>query len=243
MPKLHQILAVEKGAKGRAEKALTQAYHTIQKPELFNGLSRRYDPIDENGEKKPNEDKLIQQKTKDLIVTVRKDLTELFDVVATREQANTTAKASVVVGGDVLLKDVPVAVLLFLEKKLVDIRTFVSKLPTLQPGFKWEMNDTTGFFETSESKSGSKQKKKEWKVIVPPTDKHPAQTQLLEDEVLVGYWNESRSSAAIPVPEQQKILDRVDALIKAVKLAREEANSATVDEVKIGEKFFTYIFG
>ena len=51
-------------------------------------------------------------------------------VLATQDFANCQAKANVVVDGQTILKEVPVTHLLFLEKQLVDLRTFIDGLPT-----------------------------------------------------------------------------------------------------------------
>src|SRR5579884_4274601 len=132
MPKLNQIIAIQAGKKAQAKETLTEAYHLIKKPELLNGLVRTYQPRDEGGEPQPDERKLVQVKVNDLIGKVTADLTEMFDVVATQDWANCQAKADVVVDGRKLLAGVPVTHLLFLEKQLADLRTFVETLPVLR---------------------------------------------------------------------------------------------------------------
>uniref|UniRef100_UPI003F4985E3 DUF7873 family protein n=1 Tax=Nonomuraea bangladeshensis TaxID=404385 RepID=UPI003F4985E3 len=50
MAKLNQILAVEKGVKASSQRAVADAHHTIQKHPLLSGLSRTYQPIDDEGD-------------------------------------------------------------------------------------------------------------------------------------------------------------------------------------------------
>ena len=50
MPKLNQIIAVEKGVKARTQRTVTDTYHACQKPALFNGFDKTYQPKDEEGE-------------------------------------------------------------------------------------------------------------------------------------------------------------------------------------------------
>src|SRR5215467_10918345 len=130
MAKLNQIIAVQAGKKAKAKETLTEAYHQLKKPDLLAGLVRTYQPRDEGGEPQPDERKMVQVKVNDLINRVTRDLTEMFDVVATQDWANCAARADVVVEGRRLLEGVPVTHLLFVEKQLVDIRTFIEALPT-----------------------------------------------------------------------------------------------------------------
>ena len=131
MPKLNQIIAIQAGKKTQAKETLTNAYQQVKKPELLNGLVRTYQPRDDGGEPQPDERKQVQVKVNDLIRKVSADLAEMFDVVATQDWANCQAKADVVVDGRKVVEGAPVTHLLFLEKQLVDLRTFVDSLPVL----------------------------------------------------------------------------------------------------------------
>ncbi len=242
MAKLHQILAIEKGVKSSADKALTQAYHTIQKPELFSGLVRTYQPLDDEGERRPPESKKIQYTASELIKQAKDAVRDLIDITATKDATNTRAKANLVVGGTLLASDVPVTTLLFLEKRLTDVRTFVSKLPTLDPAETWILNPATGQYETTETQSGSTKKVNEPVMLAAATEKHPAQVQLVQKDVLVGYWHQRKLSAAMPVTEQSKLLDRIDLLLRSIKMAREEANSVEAADQKIGDRIMDYVF-
>jgi hypothetical protein len=137
MAKLNQIIAIEKGAKSRATAGLTEAYHAAQRVEPLKGISRTYQPREDEGERLPGESKRVQITAAQIVADAQAALTELFNVTATKDWANTEAKANVVVDGRTVLADVPITFLIFLEKQLAELRTFVSKLPTLDPGFIW----------------------------------------------------------------------------------------------------------
>src|ERR1700761_3880512 len=137
MGKLCQTIAVVATKKAKVTAAVTSCYHQVQKATLFDGISRTYQPKDEDGDRQPAENKAIQVKVSGLIKDVRESWTELFDVIATQDFANQKAAADVVVGGKKILSSVPVTHLLFLEKQLKDIETFLSKLPTLDPSEVW----------------------------------------------------------------------------------------------------------
>ncbi len=76
----------------------------------------------------------------------------------------------------------------------------------------------------------------------PATDKHPAQVAAVQDDVVVGYWTESKASAALPSARLTELTERVEKLQTAVKFAREEANNIEVNEQKIGDAVLGYLF-
>lgn len=53
MAKLNQIIAVEKGVKSKSLQDITAAHHKVQKPVPLAGISRTYQPKDEEGEQLP----------------------------------------------------------------------------------------------------------------------------------------------------------------------------------------------
>ena len=48
MPKLNQIIAIEKGTKNRVAEKLTEVYKTFQKAALFSGLVKTWRPLEES---------------------------------------------------------------------------------------------------------------------------------------------------------------------------------------------------
>jgi hypothetical protein len=242
MTQLNQILAVEKGVKSRTEKDLTAAYHALQRTNALAGLSRTYEPKDEDGDKLPSESTNVQVKVEDVLKDVAQAATNLFDVTFTKEATNTEAKADIVVDGTALLKDVPVTYLLFLEKQLVNLHTLVSKLPTLDPAETWSLNVANGVFETAPTQTTkSKKVPRNW-VKAEATDKHPAQVEIFHEDVVVGYWTIRKFSGAVPSTRVTELVDRVEKLQNAVKFAREAANGTEVTDRKAGETIFGYLF-
>lgn len=242
MTKLNQLLAVEKGVKSKAERVITDAHHSIQKPVLLAGLSRTYQPKDAEGDRLPSETSRVQLTVDGTIETVSDTLTRLFDVTATKEYANTKAVADVVVGNRTILKDAPVTFLLFLEKQLVALNTFIAKLPTLDPAEKWSYSPESGFWESEVAETTRTKKVPKNHVKAEATDKHPAQVELFHEDVVVGYWSAKKFSGAIPADRLKTLLRRVEELQEAVKFAREAANNLDVDNVHAGEAVFGYLF-
>lgn len=241
--KLCQIVALVAGKKSRTDKAVTSAYHTLQKEDLLNGLSRTYSPKNEDGEQLPPEMKHVQVKAMDVLTEACKEWEDLFDLVASQDWANTKACADVTVDGVVLIEKAPVTYLMFLEHRLTDVRTMLDKLPTLDPAEQWEYDTNKDCFATDPK--DSVRTKKEPRVITKAaaTDKHPAQTELIYDDVAVGLWTRVLFSGKIPAQEKAAMLDRVGKVIDAVKVAREEANSIEAEMKKVAGPVFDYLLG
>jgi len=241
--KLHQIIAVEKGIKSRVTKFMTEAYHTFQRPMLFEGFTKTYQKIDEDGEDLPDEKRLITAQAEELLREVAEQATEYFDVVARKDIANGNAKADVVVDGETILQDVPSTHLIFLEKQLTDLSTAIDSIPTLDPAVSWKLDEGSGVFKSDEQKTAKKAKVQEAIVLYDATPEHPAQTQLISKDKTVGYWSTVKQSGAITANRKKVLQKRVQTLIKAVKFARESANEAEVPNKEIGKKIFDYLLG
>lgn len=243
MTRLNQIIAIEKGVKSHSFQELTEAHQALQKPALLSGISRTYRPKDEEGEQLPPESTRVQIKADDIIRKTAASLTRLFDVAATKDAANCVARADVVVDGKVLLPQVPVASLLFLEKQLVDMHTFIRKLPVLDAAETWVFDASADCWATEPIQTVRTKKIPRNHVKAEATDKHPAQVEVYYEDVTVGTWRTVKFSGALPAKRVNELLERVEKLQEAVKFAREEANNTEVTDQKVGEAFFGYLFG
>jgi hypothetical protein len=239
---LNKLIAIESGVKSAAKRKETDLYHVLQKNALLNGINRTYQPKDDDGDRLPSETTLVQVKVEKVIKDLSAELTRLFDVTLTKEVGNSQAKADVVVDGKTLLKQVPVTYLLFLEKQLVDINTFIGKLPVLDPASEWVYDSNNDVHVTTAVQTvKTKKVPRNW-VKAEATDKHPAQVEIFHEDVIVGTWTKVDYSGAIPATRKAELLARVEKLITAVKFAREEANSLIVDDQHAGDKVFSYLF-
>jgi hypothetical protein len=242
MPKLNQIIAIQAGKKSQAKETLTEAYHLLKKPDLLSGLVRTYQPRDEGGEPQPDERKLVQAKVSELIARVTRDLTEMFDVVATQDWANCEARADVVVEGRKLLEGVPVTHLLFLEKQLVDLKTFIEALPTLDAAEEWDYKPEFDAYVSKAARTNRTRKVPKNHIKYEATKEHPAQVEMYMEDVWVGTWTTVKFSGAVPAATKNAMLERVRKLADAVKSAREEANGLEVRARKVGAAVLGYVF-
>jgi hypothetical protein len=240
--KLNQIISIEKSIKTKAYAEITELHKVCQKPDLFSGFAKSYAPKSEGGETFPPENKKVQFRVGDVLKRAANQLTELLDVTAAKDSANTAARADLIVDDKILLQAVPVTYLLFLEKQLNDLRTFVDKLPELEDSDSWDFDGSSGLHKTEAIKTHRTKKDIRPIVKYDATKEHPAQTELIQEDVVVGYWDTVKHSGGIEKPKKDTMLERVDKLVKAVKIAREEANSIPAEKVFVGEKIFSYVF-
>lgn len=243
MSKLNQIVAVEKGVKATAQRTVTNAYHSVQNEGPLSGLTRTYQPRSEEGDTLPAESTKVQFTVTDKLAEVEESLTRLFDVTATKDWGNAEAKADVVVDGNVLLEDVPPTFLLFLEKYLTDVRTFFSKLPLLDPAVEWTHDPATGLYRSDPVKTTRTRKVPKAHVLYDATDRHPAQVESFTVDEIVGDYTATRFSGAISKVDRDRLVERADALLQAVKFAREEANTTVVQDRQVGAVLFEYLLG
>jgi len=241
MGQLNQTVAVEKGLKARTATAVTGIYHSLQKAALFAGFTKVYQPKDEEGDRLPPERQLVQQNVEDLLQQASARLTDLFDVVLTKDAANMVAKADVVVDGQTLLTDAPVPYLLFLEKQLLDWRTVVSKLPVTDPSEVWTYDEGTMLYRTEPTQTTRTRKVPRVLEKAPATERHAAQTEVYMVDEVVGTWTNTRLSGAIQETRRIELVDRVNKLLDAVKIAVERANRHEVTQLHAGETIFSYL--
>lgn len=243
MTKLNQVIAIEKGVRNDAVARITKIHQSLQKSPLLSGISRVYRPRDEEGVQLPPESTKLQLNAEEVLREAVDAFASLFKVTLEKDGTNTHAMADIVVDGDVLLNNVPVPYLLFLEKQLNDLHTLVAKLPTLDPAETWTFDENAGAWATNPTETTKTQKIPRNHVKAPATDKHPAQVDTYFEDVVVGYWKTVKFSGAVPATRVTDLLAKVNKVRQAVKFAREQANS--VDVVINGSasrKILDYIF-
>lgn len=233
--KLNQILAVEKTVKAKREDQFTALYQNVQKPELSIGLSRTYQPKNEDGEKLPPERKVVQVKVDDICRQIVELNKEIFNITAAKDVTNCSALADITVDGEVILKGVPATHLLWVEKRLLQLQEFIAKLPTLPQDTVWKFDEGQSLYRSDPVES-IKTKKLEDMVVIPGTlsKEHPAQLWKKTEDVTVGTWTTTHLSGAIPVDRKKLLLERVEKFMKATKEAREEANQTPVTDLATG---------
>ncbi len=240
--KLNQLIAILQSVKANAAKGKTEVYQLAQKSSLFQGLSRTYQSREEDGFVYPAEAQKLTLKATELVEKFVQASTEFLDLAATQDFANTEAKASVVVDGQTILTDVPVPYLLFLEKQLQDVKTFVLSLPVLSIDKDWQRDPNRGCYVTIPKETVKTKKITDFVVAYEATEHHPAQIKEVTKDVVEGVWSLVEFSGALPQDRVNMLTVRVEKLQKAVLQAREEANSRDVQQRQVAGAVFGYLF-
>jgi hypothetical protein len=252
MTSLGQIVAIHKSTRVRIEDDWTAIYKQFQSGgkthETYQGLTREHQPDGDfpqqfEAGKKPEYNATLQ------LSDLRRMLTRLIDLTATKDTADTEAKADVVLSdGSTLLEDVPVAHLLWLEGKLTNLVTVLRAIPVLNPAETWlprEKDDGLGrgVRRTAPEIRPSREKVTEWKQIVPATDKHPADVRQVSNDIRTGTWTNVRFTTAFPAEQKDQIVRNCEIVLEAVKQAIPVANKLEVTDVQEANTLLGFIFG
>ena len=138
MTKLNQMVAVQQGVKSRAQAVIDSVYHRLQKTPLFDGLTKTYQPRDDEDVRYPDEGVKVQLKTWELLDEAATAWSRMLDVMATVDATNTTVTGQPKVDGVALTDPLPITTLLALEKQLTNVRTLIGKLPEQDPAKRWQ---------------------------------------------------------------------------------------------------------
>lgn len=209
--------------------------HRITQGEL-KGMQRSYAPNTEGEIAPPDESVPVPITVAEAIRQLRGPWAENVDVTLTRDKGNTDAVGTI--QGFVL----PPSAILWLEGKLQDLRTFVQKLTELDPNKTWTWDEHAQVWKAQPEQRMRVEKKQKPLVLYHATEKHPAQTQLIVEEIPVGVWTVQALSGGVPRSTKLQWLERIDRLQKECREAREEANSADTERFSVGEKLFDIIF-
>lgn len=240
--KLNQAIAVEKSLKARIGKERTELHHRSMKPELYEGFDKTFVPKNEGEDVKPSDKKLVQLRVQDVLEEGASQFVEMINATAVKDFGNVIAKADIIVDGETLAENVPVPHLLYLEKELAEFATFVRALPILDESEEWKFDEQSQVSRTSVTVQNVTRKDQVPVTLYEATDKHPAQTQLITKDVVIGQWETQRISGAMSRKRKMHLLDRIGKLREAVIKAREEANGMEIDSVSlIGDAVIDYI--
>lgn len=244
MGKLHELLAVEEDAKGKAKHILEESIKVFKdKPTHFIEQIQKFMPFEEN-EKEIFEGELamVTTVTEKLDYTF-KALSRFIDCGYQKEDTNTLAKADIVLSnGAILAKEVPATALLFLEREIGKIYELVTSIPTLEPGIFWGDAKERGS-EIYYHKDSKIRTKKVLKPIIlyAATDKHPAQVEKVTEDVPTGNIERHTYSSKYTPLKKAQMIERLDDIKISIKKARQRANGCEASIKKIGDNIFNYV--
>jgi len=243
MGQLHELLAVEASLKGHSDRVSKETITNFtKKDQLFKGKTRQYQPVNDEGEKYPDESVTMTTTVPARLQYTWDAVVAAVDATYQKEVTNTVAKADIELNGEVLVAGVPATALLTLEGKLKEIRAIVEKTPTLEPGKGWTKDDAQENTWKSKEVTTIKTKKiEDFKTVAPATKEHPAQVAKVVTDETVGHWNQTEISGEITSDDKMKMLTRIDNIFREVKKARARANTTDVVTDVIGKKILDYV--
>lgn len=247
MPVLHEILAVESQLNTNAQAVMNSVGRNLTKESIYAGMVKSHVIFDEEMQHlvQPTEHKEVQSTVDMQLDYLAKELTKAWDVYATKEATNQVAKADIMVDGRIIAADVPSIVLLGLETKLDKLMKIYTMLPTLDSARAWEEDHSAelrGIFRTKhETERFQTKTEKKFITVVEATKEHPAQVTQQEETTNIGKYIQTDFSGALTSFDKAERIQRLAALQRAVKQARQRANLQEVIELQISQALFNYV--
>jgi len=244
---LHELLAVETGLSETANRVQKETTKTLATKEtIFAGMVKAHVLFDESLQHltQATESKEVQSTATEQLDYAATEIARYWDVTLQKEDANQKAKADIVVGDTVIAKDIPAIVLLSMEKKLTSLLALYNALPTLDASKSWikaEGYPVANVFVTKNQRENQQSiTEKTWVEVSPATKEFKAQLVQQEKTTVVGKFVIDEFSGALTSLDKAEKIQRLTATIRAVKTARQRANTQVVDTTK---KFADSIFG
>lgn len=247
MTKVHELLAVLGSKSGQASTVRGDLTATFKsKRHLFEGRKKTFRPLEESVEPTVEEETDIQSTVAKEIKWISGYLASAVDLAYQVDLANTEARANIELeNGEILIKAIPATTLLQLEKRIAEWKNLIEAIPTLDPakGFEEDKAHGEGHYRAREVVKLRKVKTKKVYVKFPATKEHPAQTELVDEDVPTGTILEQEWSGLITPGVKADLLDRVETLGRAVSKARSKANDHAIEtqDKKIGAGLLEFV--
>lgn len=245
--KLHELLAVETNLENQANKCRSDLAGTFEKKRhLFEEKRVTFTPNGENQQPVVETQSDIQSSVSKELAWIQDHLGKALNASYQVAETNTVARADVVLEDEaqtVLLKAVPATALLELEKRMTELAQLVNAIPTLDPAKGFVHDPARGYYKAREVAKVRTRKEKKLFIKYEATKEHPAQTELLDQDVPVGTIQELEWSGLITPAAKAELINRVEIVNRAVRRARSRANDSEVDtSKKIGAPLLNFIF-
>lgn len=234
--KHHQTVASAAGARGHA---------TLVSPGITEGRESTFAPQTDADDPLPPRTENVAGRALEILEPIMAAYARYGDSCATRDWGNCEADARADVelpDGTVLLHNVPLTFILWLEKQCTHTwRTLLEKVPTLDPRESWEFDGEKELWRSQPRQEPALLQVPDGTVLYDATPEHPAQVSEFHRPELTGVWTHVRFSGAIPPQVHSALMERLDELTIAVKLARERANATKVREQHVSAPLIAYL--
>lgn len=251
-PHLHEILAVEQEKKAGAERARSKSIETFRsKQSHFTGIRRTFTPFAVDEERGEQAGERLEAQT-NLVKTVMEELQNTFGVLSHAidigfqlDEANTRAKADIIVDERVLATDVPATFLLQMERRLGEVRALLKEVPTFDPVRRWEIDlsaDKANVLRSEVVTTIRKQRTRQYNVMVEATKEHPAQVDIVETDKPVGEIKSYEWTGMLSPGKKAALLLQLERLLTGIKQARSRANLTHIEpERKVAKVLLDFL--
>ncbi len=246
MAKLHQLLAVEADLEGKYKRICEETKKTFGKGAMFTGFHRKLESFAEEAPAFPEENQEMTTTVHDRLVYTQEHIASYLDALVQKETTNQSAVADLVVNGTTIITGAPATFLLGLETRLKYIRGIYEGIPTLQAGTSWKEATDKGanIYEAVHPEEKLKTELTfKSQILVQPTEHHPAQIEKWQEQVPVGKFIKTTWCGMVTTAEKAQLLENIDVLLRATKMARQKANSTQVVKVQVGNAIMDFING
>lgn len=246
MTKLHEVIAVENELQAISQKMIDECKNTFNK-KVSHFLEHNKNTVmfdESRQDENLTEFTAMVSDVDTRLKYTEKHVIKYFDLIARKEATNQNAKADIVIDDVILINDIPATLLLGLESRLKKVREIYEAIPTLQPGVDWKHDNKRGkgIYVTSKPVENMKTEKQvTHKVLYEATKEHPAQIEKWNTDIAIGRITTTVWSGMLSPADKSVLLERTDTLIRAVKKARQRANTEKVVNLNIGKVLFDYI--
>ena len=249
MPKtLGQVVAIERDARVGAQQLTEALGAEVGKDVLLRGSHHHMKPDtvpadDPDFVLIPDKDEELQLRTHQVLREHARRVSAALDLAATKDWADCTAKADVILEGATtpLLEDVPVSQLLSLERSFTNILAMYRRTSVTSTKESWTWDATNQAYVTVPEQRVCTDKKNERVVMFEPTQHQPGQAMLVNGDVRIGMWHITKLSGALLPAERQALIERTVAVLAAVKQAITVANHEAAPERHVARPIFEYI--
>lgn len=250
--KLHELLAVEADLEGRAKVVMNETQNVFKNGNFFQGFHRTYKPFVDDGIDHPVEQSALATTVNAKLDYAGKAISQYYDALLQKESTNQVAVSDLVVDGQVIAEAVPATFLLGMESRLKTLRGVYAQIPTLDQGIAWQLDEGKGkdiYVASAPEESMKTQRTIKSKVLYEarfPKEGEsgqsiPAVIDKWEEVENVGKYTKNTWCGMITPARKSELLDRIDQLLRAVKKARQRANTTEVVKSQIGAKLMDFI--
>jgi hypothetical protein len=243
MGKLHEVLAVEDSLGKVSRRKCEDAIKTFKgQDNLFRGhlvevkaLKEEVDDLATAVVTGGNETHRVAETVHGKLTDAIEAWAEHVDAIAQKEHANTKARADVLINGEAILKDVPATTLLSLEARLNDLRAVLVAVPTRDMAKVWHASEFDWVWQTTPERRVLTHKAEKSEVVIQPTEHQPGQFRTFIQPVNVAEKSITHLTSMPTPDERQRMIDRLDELARACKVARQKANEEETEARDVGK--------